>query len=724
MTLVSSDTYTYTTLIMVKHNNNGTGHKTPISKPALRPLSRNKKIINPNRINDGKDKSSMRSRATINRLAMYKSRAKHDKYGNFLHGDYMSKTTETPVQRIAPNRKWFGNTRIIDQKQLTQFRNDMNIVNNDKYQVVMKPSTLPMSLLNNPFNNTKINILQNETYNNIINKSRIKRKHIKLQYSDYSSLMQHNQTASDTYNVEHDINHRDKLVDRYTAVNHKNNEKKLFEKGQSKRIWSELYKVIDSSDIVIQVLDARDPLGTRCQRIEDELQKSDRKHKQLIFILNKCDLIPTYVTRKWVKYLSGIAPTIAFHASITNSFGKGTLINLLRQFSILHSDKQQISCGFVGMPNVGKSSIINTLRGKQVCKAAPVPGQTKVWQYITLFKRIFLIDSPGVVHITQKNDDSDSNTVLRGVIRIENLANPHEYIHDVLKLIKPQYIATAYGITAYTSVDNFLDQYARITGKLLKGGEPDTQKVARMILNDFQRGKLPYYMIPPNMTNNGDDSDTTINHNSNTDTGIQVEQLYNKIHVKHNFNQFTDLNNSLGDNIDNISNDDTTHINDSTEITDWDAEYDGIEGSEVDESDAEHVLGIEHSENENDVDDDDSYSHIEHSDTISDNDNDDTIDEQNNIDNSTTESNNDIDTRPITNDTNKTKRRRFRKRGIYDDTIDQYGNDIATKFISDPIQLVEKQNSAAGNEKQSRQSLNKAKKKRQMAKRKRLRVCQ
>lgn len=141
--------------------------------------------------------------------------------------------------------------------------------------------------------------------------------------------------------------------------------------------------------------------------------------------------------------MSAEYPTLAFHASLTNSFGKGSLIQLLRQFGQLHKDKkvllslaacvlspwlQQISVGFVGYPNVGKSSIINTLRNKdvlptqafspdvivvQVCKAAPIPGETKVWRYITLFKRIFLIDCPGTV-LSGKENDVDS--VLKGVV--------------------------------------------------------------------------------------------------------------------------------------------------------------------------------------------------------------------------------------------------------------------------------------------------------------------
>jgi nuclear GTP-binding protein len=117
------------------------------------------------------------------------------------------------------------------------------------------------------------------------------------------------------------------------------------------------------------------------------------------------DLVPTWITQRWVKTLSSEYPTMAFRSSMTHPFGKGSLINLLRQFGKLHSDKKQISVGFIGYPNVGKSSVINTLRSKKVCKVAPIAGETKVWQYITLMRRIFLIDCPGVVFPTGETDE-------------------------------------------------------------------------------------------------------------------------------------------------------------------------------------------------------------------------------------------------------------------------------------------------------------------------------
>jgi ribosome biogenesis GTPase A len=76
--------------------------------------------------------------------------------------------------------------------------------------------------------------------------------------------------------------------------------------------------------------------------------------------------VPAWVTKRWLGFLSKEYPTLAFHASITNPFGKGALLGLLRQLARLRSDKKYICVGFVGYPNVGKSSVINTLRTKKV----------------------------------------------------------------------------------------------------------------------------------------------------------------------------------------------------------------------------------------------------------------------------------------------------------------------------------------------------------------------
>jgi len=241
--------------------------------------------------------------------------------------------------------------------------------------------------------------------------------------------------------------------------------------------------------------------------------------------LNKCDLIPTWATARWVRVLSQEYPTLAFHASITNPFGKGSLIQLLRQFGRLHSDKKQISVGFIGYPNVGKSSIINTLKSKKVCKVAPIPGETKVWQYITLMKSIFLIDCPGVVYPTH---DSETDLVLKGVVRVENVPDAIDHIEPILKRVKKNYLMNTYGISDWVDTEDFLTQFARKSGKLLKGGEADIRTVAKMMLNDWQRGKVPYFIAPP-----FDD----LPPKDREENQVQVQQIFQRIPVSSKFDE-------------------------------------------------------------------------------------------------------------------------------------------------------------------------------------------
>ncbi|KAM9267899.1 nucleolar GTP-binding protein 2 isoform 2-T2 [Morus bassanus] len=366
----------------------------------------------------------------------------------------------------------------------------MDTVMKDPYRVVMKQKKLPMSLFYDRIkpHTSRVHILDTETFETTFG-PKSQRKRPNLSASDVQSLVENAEASSGSYDQGKD---RD-LVTEDSGVRDEAQEE-IFKKGQSKRIWGELYKVIDSSDVVVQVLDARDPMGTRSPHVESYLKK-EKHWKHLIFVLNKCDLVPTWVTKRWVAVLSQEYPTLAFHASLTNPFGKGAFIQLLRQFGKLHSDKKQISVGFIGYPNVGKSSVINTLRSKKVCNVAPIAGETKVWQYITLMRRIFLIDCPGVVY---PSGDTETDIVLKGVVQVEKIKSPEDHISAVLERAKPEYIRKTYKIDSWKDTEEFLEKLASRTGKLLKGGEPDVQTVSKMVLNDWQRGRIPFFVKPPN----------------------------------------------------------------------------------------------------------------------------------------------------------------------------------------------------------------------------------
>lgn len=126
---------------------------------------------------------------------------------------------------------------------------------------------------------------------------------------------------------------------------------------------------------------------------------------------------------------------------------------------------------------------------------APIPGETKVWQYVALMKRIYLIDCPGVV--PPSSTDTPTDLVLRGVVRVEKVEHPEQYITALLGKVKQRHMEKTYELTGWTNSTEFLELLARKGGRLLKGGEPDLDGVAKMVLNDFMRGKIPWFTPAP-----------------------------------------------------------------------------------------------------------------------------------------------------------------------------------------------------------------------------------
>ncbi|XP_059996499.1 nucleolar GTP-binding protein 2 isoform X2 [Lagenorhynchus albirostris] len=400
-------------------------------------INPSKASTNPDRV-EGAGGQNMRDRATIRRLNMYRQKERRNSRGKVIKPlQYQSTVASGTVARVEPNIKWFGNTRVIKQSSLQKFQEEMDTVLKDPYKVVMKQSKLPMSLLHDRIrpHNSKVHILDTESFETTFG-PKAQRKRPNLFASDMQSLIENAEVSTESYDQGKD---RD-LVAEDTGVRNEAQEE-IYKKGQSKRIWGELYK------------------------------------------------------KRWVAILSQDYPTLAFHASLTNSFGKGAFIQLLRQFGKLHTDKKQISVGFIGYPNVGKSSVINTLRSKKVCNVAPIAGETKVWQYITLMRRIFLIDCPGVVY---PSEDSETDIVLKGVVQVEKIKTPEDHIGAVLERAKPEYISKTYKIDSWENAEDFLEKLAFRTGKLLKGGEPDLRTVGKMVLNDWQRGRIPFFVKPPN----------------------------------------------------------------------------------------------------------------------------------------------------------------------------------------------------------------------------------
>ncbi|KAL9228293.1 hypothetical protein vseg_003887 [Gypsophila vaccaria] len=298
------------------------------------------------------------------------------------------------------------------------------------------------------------------------------------------------------------------------------NESKEFvkKKDNPDRIfYKELVKVIDLSDVIVEVLDARDPLGTRCVDMEKMVLNSG-PNKKLILLLNKIDLVPREAAEKWLKYLREELPTVAFKCSTqeqrsnlswksskatkpskalqtSDSLGAETLIKLLKNYSRSHEIKKSITVGIIGLPNVGKSSLINSLKRCHVVDVGATPGLTRSMQEVQLDKSVKLLDCPGVVML--KSEQNDASIVLRNCKRIEKLEDPIAPVREILKLCPAKVLVTIYKVPSFDTVDDFLQKVATIRGKLKKGGVVDVEAVARIVLCDWNEGKIPFYTMPP-----------------------------------------------------------------------------------------------------------------------------------------------------------------------------------------------------------------------------------
>ena len=149
----------------------------------------------------------------------------------------------------------------------------------------------------------------------------------------------------------------------------------------------EIFEMINESDVTVQVLDARFPQKCRNTTIE-EYAKS--KNKQVVCCINKMDLVPHEVAERWKKIISKELPTVFISA--LDRQGTTFLRKEIRRYS---ESKEALVC-VVGYPNVGKSSIINVLRGKRAAPTSPIAGYTRHLRTVRITETLRLIDTPGI----------------------------------------------------------------------------------------------------------------------------------------------------------------------------------------------------------------------------------------------------------------------------------------------------------------------------------------
>ena len=352
--------------------------------------------------------------------------------------------------------------------------------------------------------------------------SRLQEKNLS-EYSNLYQLMEESKSSQNLYNKEADEN----LI---SNKEQKDLEKKLniINKDLSRKAYIKvLDQVIENSDVILEVLDARDPLSCRNKELENKI-KSGKYSKKIILVLNKIDLIPVQNAIDWQKYLSNEFPCVLFKSNTQSqsnnlsqsnlfdknlkeqkeyiseilkgnkSIGGEELLNILKNYSrIDEGTKSNIVVGVIGIPNVGKSSLINSLtRGKNV-GVSNTPGFTKGLQEVILDNNLRLLDCPGVVM------SNDENNILHNVIRTEDIKEPLEVVGKILKKMTMDYFLKTYNldISILKGSELTLEKVVYLVGEKLKkykkGGIVDLDKSARIIINDWNLGKLKYYSVPP-----------------------------------------------------------------------------------------------------------------------------------------------------------------------------------------------------------------------------------
>jgi nuclear GTP-binding protein len=207
--------------------------------------------------------------------------------------------------------------------------------------------------------------------------------------------------------------------------------------------FKEFRKVVQSADIVLHVLDARDPSACRCEDVERYVQRNN-PDRRVVLVLNKADLVPREALQQWLARLREEAPAVAFKAAISKSgdskpshggsnrpteslkseecLGVQTLLQLLKNFARKQGGTGKLIAGVVGLPNVGKSSLINSMKLSKAVHTAAEPGSTKTMQHVNIDSSISLLDSPGVV--TSSPNEGEAAAALRNAHAIDSLEDP------------------------------------------------------------------------------------------------------------------------------------------------------------------------------------------------------------------------------------------------------------------------------------------------------------
>ncbi|KAH6678069.1 P-loop containing nucleoside triphosphate hydrolase protein [Halenospora varia] len=304
-------------------------------------------------------------------------------------------------------------------------------------------------------------------------------------------------------------------------------------KDGSRKAFDKVFKqVVDQADVVLYVLDARDPEGTRSKEVERMVMAAASGGKRLILILNKIDLIPAPVLKAWLTHLRRYFPTLPLRASgpapnahtfnhkqLTVQSTSATLFKALKSFAAAKQLKRAISVGVIGYPNVGKSSVINALTSRlggagAACPVGAEAGVTTSLREVKIDSKLKLLDSPGIVFPSTTTDGSKASKteeqarlVLLNAVPPKQIEDPVPAVTLLLKRLSASQdmlnkLLDVYGLPPLLTSNgdattDFLVQVARKRGRLGKGGIPNISSAATTVITDWRDGRIQGWMDAP-----------------------------------------------------------------------------------------------------------------------------------------------------------------------------------------------------------------------------------
>lgn len=261
--------------------------------------------------------------------------------------------------------------------------------------------------------------------------------------------------------------------------------------GHMKKALIQIQDRVKLVDCVIELLDARSPLSSRNEYLFRVTEGKDR-----LVVLTKSDLADSKITELWVNYFVGQGFTV-ISVDLNNQKDVKRLVDVASKCGAKKREKelrrgmkpQPIRAMIVGIPNVGKSTLINKIAKRSAASVANTPGHTKSQQWIKVSNQFELLDTPGVLPSNYENKEHAVNLALIGSIN-ENILPIEELANRAVEFLKTNHqaeFASKYSITSFEDNIDVLKQIGTRRGLLTKG-EVDLPKVETLLLNELKKG--------------------------------------------------------------------------------------------------------------------------------------------------------------------------------------------------------------------------------------------